>query len=119
MVRSQVCSQASAGWRGATALAALRSGLATRWLSFSGEKATKSSSGNGVSGMAAQRIIAGEGDVYIAGGVESISCVQNEANKHMAALDAYQQHPHHKAVAAQLGPLRDTRSVLDYVPEPS
>jgi acetyl-CoA C-acetyltransferase len=33
--------------------------------------------------MAAQRIVAGEGDVYVAGGVESISCVQNEANKHM------------------------------------
>src|SRR3954469_2987040 len=26
--------------------------------------------------MAAQRVIAGEGDVYVAGGVESISCVQ-------------------------------------------
>ena len=35
--------------------------------------------------MAAQRIIAGEGDVFVAGGVESISCVQNEANKHMLA----------------------------------
>jgi acetyl-CoA C-acetyltransferase len=34
---------------------------------------------------AAQRIIAGEGEVYVAGGVESISCVQNEANKHMLA----------------------------------
>lgn len=33
--------------------------------------------------MAAQRIMAGEGDVYVAGGVESISCVQNELNKHM------------------------------------
>src|SRR5207302_11004104 len=33
--------------------------------------------------LAAQRIIAGEGAVYIAGGVESISCVQNEQNKHM------------------------------------
>jgi acetyl-CoA C-acetyltransferase len=33
--------------------------------------------------FAAQRIIAGEGDVYVAGGVESISCVQNEKNKHM------------------------------------
>ncbi|MFX8055669.1 acetyl-CoA C-acyltransferase, partial [Acinetobacter baumannii] len=33
--------------------------------------------------MAAQRIIAGEGDVYVAGGVESISCVQQEMNKHM------------------------------------
>ena len=30
--------------------------------------------------MAAQRIIAGEGDVYVAGGVESISCVQKEMN---------------------------------------
>ena len=34
--------------------------------------------------MAAQRIESGEGDVYIAGGVESISCVQNEMNQHMA-----------------------------------
>jgi acetyl-CoA C-acetyltransferase len=33
--------------------------------------------------MVSQRIIAGEGDVYIAGGVESISCVQQEMNKHM------------------------------------
>ena len=32
---------------------------------------------------AAQRVIAGEGDIYVAGGVESISCVQNEANRHM------------------------------------
>ena len=30
------------------------------------------------------------------------------------ALHAYQHHPHHKAVSAQLGPLRQTRSVLDY-----
>ena len=35
--------------------------------------------------MASQRVIAGEGDVYVAGGVESISCVQNEANRHMIA----------------------------------
>ena len=33
--------------------------------------------------MAAQRIIAGEGDIFVAGGVESISCVQNQANRHM------------------------------------
>lgn len=32
---------------------------------------------------AAQRIIAGEGDVFVAGGVESISCVQQEMNMHM------------------------------------
>ena len=34
-----------------------------------------------------------------------------------ASLDAYQHHPHHKAVSAQLGPLRDQRSVLDYITE--
>lgn len=33
--------------------------------------------------MAAQRIIAGEGEIYVAGGVESISCVQNQMNRHM------------------------------------
>jgi len=31
---------------------------------------------------ASQRILAGEGEVYVAGGVESISCVQNELNRH-------------------------------------
>jgi acetyl-CoA C-acetyltransferase len=41
------------------------------------------SSGLQTIAMAAQRIIAGEGDVYVAGGVESISCVQNQANRHM------------------------------------
>ncbi len=41
------------------------------------------SSGLQTIAMAAQRIIAGEADVYVAGGVESISCVQNEMNKHM------------------------------------
>ena len=33
--------------------------------------------------LAAQRILANEGDVFVAGGVESISCVQNEMNAHM------------------------------------
>ncbi|OYO28854.1 acetyl-CoA C-acyltransferase [Janthinobacterium sp. PC23-8] len=41
------------------------------------------SSGLQAIAMAAQRIMAGEGDIYAAGGVESISCVQNEMNKHM------------------------------------
>jgi len=41
------------------------------------------SSGLQTIAMAAQRIVAGEGDVFVAGGVESISCVQNEANRHM------------------------------------
>ncbi|AMU04681.1 MULTISPECIES: acetyl-CoA C-acyltransferase [Burkholderia] len=34
--------------------------------------------------FAAQRILAGEGQIYVAGGVESISCVQREMNRHMA-----------------------------------
>ena len=41
------------------------------------------SSGLQTIALAAQRIIAGEADVFVAGGVESISCVQNEVNKHM------------------------------------
>jgi acetyl-CoA C-acetyltransferase len=41
------------------------------------------SSGLQTIALAAQRIIAGEGEIYVAGGVESISCVQNESNKHM------------------------------------
>jgi acetyl-CoA C-acetyltransferase len=40
------------------------------------------SSGLQAIALAAQRIIAGEGEVYVAGGVESISLVQNEMNKH-------------------------------------
>ncbi|MGC3985709.1 MAG: acetyl-CoA C-acyltransferase [Pseudorhodoferax sp.] len=34
--------------------------------------------------LAAQRIVAGENDVLVAGGLESISCVQQEVNQHMA-----------------------------------
>jgi acetyl-CoA C-acetyltransferase len=41
------------------------------------------SSGLQTIAMAAQRVIANEGDVYVAGGVESISCVQQEMNMHM------------------------------------
>jgi acetyl-CoA C-acetyltransferase len=43
------------------------------------------SSGLQTIAMAAQRIMAGEGDIYVAGGVESISCVQNHSNRHMIA----------------------------------
>ena len=50
------------------------------------------SSGLQTIALAAQRIIAGEGDVYVAGGVESISCVQNETNRHMAADPWLAQH---------------------------
>ena len=41
------------------------------------------SSGLQTIALAAQRIIAGEGQAYVAGGVESISCVQQEMNMHM------------------------------------
>ncbi|HXN14922.1 MAG TPA: acetyl-CoA C-acyltransferase [Usitatibacter sp.] len=41
------------------------------------------SSGLQTIAMAAQRIIAGEGDTFVAGGVEAISSVQNESNRHM------------------------------------
>ncbi|HEX3139640.1 MAG TPA: hypothetical protein VHQ87_06280, partial [Rhizobacter sp.] len=50
------------------------------------------SSGLQTIATAAQRIIAGEGDVYVAGGVESISCVQNEANKHMLVDSWLREH---------------------------
>jgi acetyl-CoA C-acetyltransferase len=43
------------------------------------------SSGLQTIALASQRIIAGEGDIYAAGGVESISCVQQEMNTHMLA----------------------------------
>ena len=43
--------------------------------------------------------------------------VSRFADRH--ALDAYLQHPHHQAVAAQLGPMRKTRHVLDHdIPAP-
>src|SRR2546421_9107734 len=45
------------------------------------------SSGLQTIAFAAQRIIAGEGEIFVAGGVESISCVQNEQNKHMLHED--------------------------------
>src|SRR4029079_16830888 len=42
--------------------------------------------------LASQRIIAGEDAVYVAGGVESISLVQNDANKLHAREDWLVQH---------------------------
>jgi hypothetical protein len=40
--------------------------------------------------------------------------VLNSAFTDKAALDAYQVHPHHKAVSVNVGQLRVTRHVLDY-----
>ena len=50
------------------------------------------SSGLQAIALAAQRVISGEGSIYVAGGVESISCVQNEANKHMVQEDWLREH---------------------------
>jgi acetyl-CoA C-acetyltransferase len=42
--------------------------------------------------LASQRIIAGEGDIFVAGGVEAISCVQQEMNTHMIHEDWLMEH---------------------------
>ncbi len=47
------------------------------------------SSGLQTIALAAQRIMAGEGEVYVAGGVESISCVQNEHLNTFMAKEAW------------------------------
>ena len=49
------------------------------------------SSGLQAIATAAQRVIAGEADIYVAGGVESISCVQQEMNTHMMREDWLQK----------------------------
>ena len=50
------------------------------------------SSGLQAVALAAQRILSGEAECYIAGGVESISCVQNEKNQHMAQDEWLMEH---------------------------
>ena len=50
------------------------------------------SSGLQTIAMASQRVLAGEPGIFVAGGVESISCVQNEANKHMAKEGWIEEH---------------------------
>ena len=50
------------------------------------------SSGLQTIALAAQRIAAGEGEVFVAGGVESISCVQQEMNSHMIADSWIKEH---------------------------
>jgi acetyl-CoA C-acetyltransferase len=59
---------------------AIRAGLPT---SVSGMTVNRfCSSGLQTVALACQRVLSGEGDIFVAGGVESISLVQNEANKH-------------------------------------
>lgn len=50
------------------------------------------SSGLQTIALAAQRIVAGEGEIYAAGGLESISCVQNQANTRMLKEDWVVRH---------------------------
>ncbi|MFM9886272.1 MAG: acetyl-CoA C-acyltransferase [Burkholderiales bacterium] len=50
------------------------------------------SSGLQTIATAAKNIMTGEGDIYVAGGVESISCVQNEMNTHMFQNDWLARH---------------------------
>ena len=45
------------------------------------------SSGLQTIAIASQRVMTGEGEIFAAGGVESISCVQNEMNKYMLNED--------------------------------
>jgi acetyl-CoA C-acetyltransferase len=70
--------------------AALRAGLP---ISVSGATVNRfCSSGLQTIAMAAQRIIAGESDLLVAGGLESISCVQQEMNRHMIADGWLKEH---------------------------
>jgi acetyl-CoA C-acetyltransferase len=50
------------------------------------------SSGLQTIALASQRVLAGEGEVFVAGGVESISMVQNEMNKHHFQDDWLHRH---------------------------
>ncbi|HNU11765.1 MAG TPA: acetyl-CoA C-acyltransferase [Rubrivivax sp.] len=72
--------EGATGWNIARQVA-LRAGLP---VSTSGITINRfCSSGLQTIALAAQRIAGGEGEVFVAGGVESISCVQNEMNRHM------------------------------------
>lgn len=81
--------EGATGWNIARQVA-LRAGLP---MNVSGITVNRfCSSGLQTIALAAQRIIAGEGEVYVAGGVESISCVQQEMNQHMFIDSWLQQH---------------------------
>ncbi|RKP52590.1 acetyl-CoA C-acyltransferase [Trinickia fusca] len=61
---------------------ALRAGLPTQVPGMTVNRFC--SSGLQAIALAAQRVMTGEGEVFVAGGLESISCVQNEMNQHMS-----------------------------------
>ncbi len=81
--------EGATGWNIARQVA-LRAGMP---VSVSGMTVNRfCSSGLQTVALAAQRILAGEGDIFVAGGVESISCVQNEMNQHMFVEDWLKEH---------------------------
>ena len=81
--------EGATGWNIARQVA-LRAGLP---ITVSGMTINRfCSSGLQTIALAAQRIITGEGQVYVAGGVESISCVQNEMNTHLFEDNWLQEH---------------------------
>jgi len=57
--------------------------------------------------LAAQRIVVGEGELFVAGGVESISCTQQEMNTHMLMDPALQ-----KRIPAIYWPMLNTAEVV-------
>ncbi len=82
VIMGSALSEGTTGGNIARAIA-LRAGLPTSTAGLSINRFC--SSGLQSIALAAQRIIAAEADVIVAGGVESISCVQNETNTHMRA----------------------------------
>jgi acetyl-CoA C-acetyltransferase len=81
--------EGATGWNIARQVA-LRAGMP---VSVSGMTVNRfCSSGLQTVALAAQRILTGEGDIFVAGGVESISCVQNEMNQHMFVEDWLKEH---------------------------
>jgi acetyl-CoA C-acetyltransferase len=73
--------EGATGWNIARQIA-LRAGLP---VTVSGMTVNRfCSSGLQTIAIASQRVVAGEGEIFVAGGVESISCVQQEMNTHMA-----------------------------------
>jgi len=81
--------EGATGWNIARQIA-IRAGMP---VSVSGMTVNRfCSSGLQTVALAAQRVMSGEGGIFVAGGVESISCVQNEMNKHMFQEDWLKGH---------------------------
>jgi acetyl-CoA C-acetyltransferase len=81
--------EGATGWNIARQIA-IRAGMP---VSVSGMTVNRfCSSGLQTVALAAQRIMSGEAGIFVAGGVESISCVQNEMNKHMFQEDWLKGH---------------------------